>query len=147
MVEDFHSYLCYFCNQDVYVVKISGDFYNFWRGLGVKTCKKWSKIKKSGPIFRIIVSVFVCYKCELLQVCLRNFMGRSSSLQDLWLKRYRWGLPKLQNDENESSMTSVLFKLLTDLITGSKKMTFIFHWRKSLSKHLQKILIILKTFN
>ena len=66
MVEDFHSYLCYFCNQVVYVVKISGDFYNFWRGLGVKTCKKWSKIKKSVPIFRIIVSVFVCYKCELL---------------------------------------------------------------------------------
>ena len=34
LLEGFHSYICYFCDQDVCVVKKSADFDHFSRNLG-----------------------------------------------------------------------------------------------------------------
>ena len=34
LLEGFHSYICYFCDQDICVVKKSADFDHFPRNLG-----------------------------------------------------------------------------------------------------------------
>ena len=53
LLEQFRSYISYFCDQDVYVVKISGDLGNFSRSWGVKTSERFQNDQKVDQLAQI----------------------------------------------------------------------------------------------
>ena len=66
LIEGFHSNIWDFCNEDAYLMRISGDSDNFSGSYGLKPSKKGQKCWKSGPTCSNITSEKSEYVFSLL---------------------------------------------------------------------------------